>query len=369
MSRIVGRRRGGAVVEAGPYAGVDSDIARRMGGVIWLISALLTLAVLPLAGPTVPLGGLGWIVAAVSCLVAFGGAAMLLRRDRVSYGALLAGTYLALVQIGVVQWLAGGLEAPYWVLYVLPTMHVAAIHPPRRIAVFIVALIAATGAPLAYDGWDAATAAAFLLGVLLWVGTAVITYRLMREVRAQRVESQREEDHARRVARLDPLTGLSNRRAFDEAIGEQIAEARETGRPLSVLLADLDRFKQINDDYGHVNGDSCLRQVARAIQGCVRVTDACFRWGGDEFAVLLPTADSERADELCRRIRAEVQSSCRGPDGSPLSVSCGHTQLDEGMDAENLVAAADLALLTLKRARPEVGYSPAASGGSPTTFA
>jgi diguanylate cyclase (GGDEF)-like protein len=353
MSRIVALSgRGAATSEVGPYAGVDSDIARRMGGVIWLIGALLALAVIPLAAPTAPLGGLGWFVAAANCLVAFGGAAMLLRRDHVSYEALLVGNYLALVQIGVAQWLAGGLEAPYWQLYVLPLLHVAAIHPPRRIAVFIVTLVVAAGAPLAYDGWEAATAAAFLLGVLLWIGTAVITYRLMREVRAQRVESQREEEHARRVARLDPLTGLSNRRAFDEAIGEEIAEARRTGRPLSVLLADMDRFKQINDDHGHVSGDSCLRRVARTIQGSVRVTDACFRWGGDEFAVLLPTADAERASELCECIQAAVRSSCRGPDQSPLSVSCGHTQLEQGMDAHAFVAAADRALLTLKRARP-----------------
>ena len=334
------------------YAGVDADLARRMGGVIWLIGALLALAVIPLTPPTVPLGSLGWVVAAANCLVALGGAVLLLRRQRVSFEALLAGNYLALAQIGIAQWLAGGLEAPYWELFMLPTLHASAIHPPRRIALFMAAVVAAAGAPLAYGGWEAATAATFLLGILLWIGTAVITYRLMREVRGQRLKAQREEDHARRMARLDPLTGLSNRRAFDEAIGEQIAEAREMGRPLSVLLADLDRFKQINDEYGHVNGDSCLRQVARTIQGSVRATDACFRWGGDEFAVLLPTSDAERATELCERIRSAVNSTCQGPDGAPLSVCCGHTVLEDGMDANAFVAAADLALLALKRARP-----------------
>jgi diguanylate cyclase (GGDEF)-like protein len=363
MRRIV-PRQGGTVTG---YAGVNADLARRMGGVIWLTGALLALAVLPLTPPTAPLGGLGWIVAAANCVVALAGAALLLRRRDVTFNALLAGNYIALGQISVAQWLAGGLDAPYWELFVLPVLHVAAIHPPRRIVAFMAALVAAAGAPFAYDGWEAATAAAFLLNVLLWIGTAVITYRLMREVRAQRVKSQREEDHARRMARLDPLTGLSNRRAFDEAIGDQIAEARATGRPLSVLLADVDHFKQINDDHGHVNGDSCLRQVARTIQGSVRATDACFRWGGDEFAVLLPTADAERATELCERIQAAVDSTCRGPDGAPLSVSCGHTVLQDGMDADALVAAADLALLTLKRARPVAGQAPA-SGVAATAF-
>jgi diguanylate cyclase (GGDEF)-like protein len=334
------------------YAGVDPGIARRMGAVIWLVGLVLALAVLPFAPPTASsLGGLGWALAAADYLVAIGAVVLLLRRSSISYGALLAGAYVGVGQIVLAQWLAGGLEAPYWELLILPTLHVAAIHPPRRIVVFLVVLVAAAVAPLAYEGWDTTTAGLLLIGALLWAGTAVITHRLMREVRQQRIDSQREEDHAKRLARLDALTGLSNRRAFDEAIGEQIAEARLTGRPLSVLLADLDNFKQINDEHGHVNGDSCLRQVARTIQVSMRATDACFRWGGDEFAVLLPNADAARATFLCNRIRAAVRASCRGPDGAPLGVSCGHTELEPGMDAEELVVAADLALLGLKRSR------------------
>jgi diguanylate cyclase (GGDEF)-like protein len=336
---------------SGGYAGVDRDIARRMGAVIWLIGAMLAIAVLPLAPPTVPLGGIGWALVAANCLVAIGGAAILLRKATISYAALLAGAYVGLGQIVLAQWLAGGLEAPYWELFMLPVLHVSAIHPPRRLVLFMAVAIAAAAAPLAYDRWDSTTAGAFLLGVLLWVGIAVITNRLMREVRAQRVKSQREEDHAKRLARLDSLTGLSNRRAFDEAIAEQIAEARMTGRPLSVLIADLDNFKAINDEWGHVNGDSCLRQVARTLHNSVRATDACFRWGGDEFAVLLPGADAERASELCGRIRRAVRESCRGPDGAALGVSCGHTQLRREMDAQALVAAGDLALLEVKRSR------------------
>jgi diguanylate cyclase (GGDEF)-like protein len=214
---------------------------------------------------------------------------------------------------------------------------------------FFLVMLAAATAPLVYEGWRSETAAAFLLGALLWIGTAVITYRLMHELREKRLESRREEDHAKQLARLDPLTGLNNRRAFDEAIVEQISLARTTGRPLSVVLADIDSFKQINDDHGHVNGDSCLRQVARTIQVSLRATDACFRWGGDEFAVLLPDAGEQRAAELCDRIQAAVSASCRDPEGMPLSVSCGHTQLADGMGTRALLEAADLALLTLKR--------------------
>jgi diguanylate cyclase (GGDEF)-like protein len=337
------------MVMSGPYAGVSPGIARRMGGVIWLIGALLALPVMPLTPPTAAIGDTGWIVAGVNWLLAVAGAAFLLRRRRVSFNVMLAGSYLALAQIALAQWLAGGLDAPYWELYLLPALHVSAIHPPRRIVVFLAVLIGVAATPLAYEGWEASLAAALLLGALLCIGSSVITFKLMGELRAHRADSLRQEDHANRLARLDALTGVGNRRAFDEAIGAHIAAARRSGEPLSVLLADVDAFKQINDEHGHVNGDSCLRQVARTIQSSVRAGDACFRWGGDEFAVLLPNADAASAGELCERIQLAVTSSCRGPDGGSLTVSCGHTELRDGMGTHELIEAADLAMLTLKR--------------------
>jgi diguanylate cyclase (GGDEF)-like protein len=331
------------------YEGVDRELARRMVGFNWLVGSVLATVVLPLATPTHEIGNAGWLIVLGNALVALAGSALLLRLERVSYGVLLAANYLAMLQVGLTQWLAGGLNAPYWQLLILPVLLVSAIHPPRRIFPFFVALAATAAAPLVYEGFDSSFAATLVLGYLLWAGIGLITYRLMKELRAQRTENKRQEDHAKRLARLDPLTGLHNRRAFDEAIGEQVSLARTKAEPLSVLLADVDRFKQINDEYGHVVGDSCLRQVARTIQVSVRTTDACFRWGGDEFAVLLPNADTDRAAELCERIHSAVLTSCFDPDGSPLQVSCGYTELSEGMDMRQLLEAADLAMLTLKR--------------------
>jgi diguanylate cyclase (GGDEF)-like protein len=332
-----------------PYAGIDRGLATRMAAVFWLVGAVLVLTVLPLTPPTAAIGDAGWALVGASGLVALGGATLLLRRGRVGYSLLLAIGYVSVAQIALAQWLAGGIAAPYRQLYILPVLQIAAVHPPRRIVPFFATLLAAAAAPLFYDGWDQPRAAAFLLGALLWAGTAVIIYRLMRELREKRIESLREEDHAKRLARLDQLTGLNNRRAFDEALDEQISFARATGQPLSVLLADIDRFKQINDDHGHMTGDSCLRQVARTIQVSVRATDACFRWGGDEFAVLLPNADATRAAELCGRIQDAVLASCFDPDGVPLQLSCGHTELSDDMNTRELLESADLAMLTLKR--------------------
>jgi diguanylate cyclase (GGDEF)-like protein len=332
------------------YAGVDRGLATRMAAAFWGVSAVLVLIVLPLTPPTDAIGDAGWLIAGAIGVVTLGGALLLLRRGTAPYWTLMAVGYASVAQIAVAQWLAGGLQAPYRQLYILPALQIAAVHPPRRVAAFFAVLLAAAGAPLAYDGWESRPAAAFLLGALVWIGTAAITYRLMHELRETQLQSRREEDHAKRLARLDPLTGMSNRRAFDETLDEQIALARAHGQPLSVLLADIDGFKQINDDHGHVNGDSALRQVARTIQVSVRATDACFRWGGDEFAVVLPNADAVRAAELCERIQAAVLASCFDPDGVPLQVSCGHTELVDGMDTRRLLEAADVAMLTLKRA-------------------
>jgi diguanylate cyclase (GGDEF)-like protein len=331
------------------YAGVDRGLATRMAAAFWGVGAVLVLIVLPLTPPTEAIGNAGWLIAGAIGLVALGGALLLLRLGRASFSVLLAVGYASVAQIAVAQWLAGGVQAPYRQLYILPALQIAAVHPPRRVVPFFAVLLAAAGAPLVYEGWESRPAAAFLLGALVWIGTAAITYRLMHELRETQMESRREEDHAKRLARLDPLTGLNNRRAFDETLDEQIALARDIGQPLSVLLADIDAFKQINDDHGHMSGDSCLRQVARTIQVSVRATDACFRWGGDEFAVLLPNADAERATELCTRIHEAVLASCFDPDGVPLQVSCGHTELIDGMGTRELLEAADLAMLTLKR--------------------
>jgi diguanylate cyclase (GGDEF)-like protein len=338
-------------MKGNPYAGVDRGLATRMAAVFWMVGAVLILTALPLTPPTDAIGDGGWAVAAASAVLALVGSLLLLRRGNARFGALLAVGYLGIAQIALAQWLAGGINAPYRQLYILPALQIAAVHPPRRVVPFFAVLLGAAAAPLVYDGWDQRPAAAFLLGALLWTGLSVMTYKLMTELRRRQLDSHREHDHAKRLARLDPLTGLNNRRAFDETLDEQIELARATGQPLSVLLADIDGFKQINDDHGHMNGDSCLRQVARTIQVSVRATDACFRWGGDEFAVLLPNADAARAAELCARIQESVLASSFDPDGVPLQVSCGHTELTDGMDTQELLEAADLAMLTLKRGR------------------
>jgi diguanylate cyclase (GGDEF)-like protein/PAS domain S-box-containing protein len=163
---------------------------------------------------------------------------------------------------------------------------------------------------------------------------------------------QAEEDALRTSAARDSLTGLANRGSFDAAI----AAAWAQGKPLALLLLDLDAFKQINDRHGHQAGDAALRFVARTMLAHQRRNhDMAARLGGDEFALLLPETDAAGAETVAERLRAAVaaHASDATPDlaGLPISVSIGIAAQDPAAvpgGAEGLVAAADAALYRAK---------------------
>lgn len=113
--------------------------------------------------------------------------------------------------------------------------------------------------------------------------------------------------HWQAAARKDPLTGLANRSAFDSALTQAIAHARQTGETLSLMMLDLDAFKSINDRYGHAVGDQVLQRFAACLLAAARHSDSVARLGGDEFVMLCPKLDkASRIDEVCQRILAEV---------------------------------------------------------------
>jgi diguanylate cyclase (GGDEF)-like protein len=171
---------------------------------------------------------------------------------------------------------------------------------------------------------------------------------LMARVRAQRLEGKA----ASRLARVDALTGLGNRRAFEETVEREIARARRAGSPLSLLIADVDDFKQINDRHGHPIGDKCLRKVSAALRLSVRTEDMCFRWGGDEFVALLTETDLRGARLVGDRLRETVRAAGLGPGDAALELSCGVSELSELSTPQDLVAVADADLLLGKRAAP-----------------
>src|SRR5206468_3247613 len=135
----------------------------------------------------------------------------------------------------------------------------SAVHPPRRVLPYLGALIVCAEAPLVYDHWNGRLALSLSTEVAIWLALAFVGMALMSVVRAQRLGLRREGEAARRQARVDPVTGLLNRRAFDEMLAHAADRARVAGEPLSVLLGDLDDFKEINDRFGHLEGDRLLR--------------------------------------------------------------------------------------------------------------
>lgn len=161
--------------------------------------------------------------------------------------------------------------------------------------------------------------------------------------------------HARvaESALRDPLTGLLNRRFFDEAVETAHANARRAGTELSLIVLDLDRFSAVNNEHGHDVGDAVLRRVAKAIRSATREGDVVVRYGGEEFVVIAPATDGDGAVEAAERIRKAVAASgSELVDGRvvPITVSAGVASLVDETDGRGLFRAADSALLASKRA-------------------
>lgn len=195
-----------------------------------------------------------------------------------------------------------------------------------------------------------------------------VTEQLQYEERLYQYQLDLEEANARlkSLAATDGLTGLRNRAALNEALGEEAGRAARAGRPVSVILMDVDHFKAFNDAFGHPAGDEVLRGVAAVLRRTARSTDVVARYGGEEFALVLPDTDHAGAvvmAERCRRAVAAARWEHR-----PITVSVGvATQASDSSDPSALVKRADDALYRSKRAGRNrvthdstVGLSPAA---------
>lgn len=167
----------------------------------------------------------------------------------------------------------------------------------------------------------------------------------------QQVERlQKQLDVERRLAQIDPLTGIANRRAFAARLKSEIARSDRNGSPLSLVVWDIDHFKKINDNYGHPFGDDVIRCVAQVIDAHLRESDFCARYGGEEFVALLPDCDAEGARTLAEKISHAIQQSgcCLSVVGLKLTVSCGIASLHGPDRDETLFKRADDALYRAK---------------------
>ena len=188
-----------------------------------------------------------------------------------------------------------------------------------------------------------------LIGFTIWMARQIL--RPAAALEAQRSRLHELYESAREAALRDSLTGLGNHRAFQEAVARMVEGARRYGTEFSLVLMDIDEFKRVNDTKGHAVGDQLLAEVGELISITLRISDAAFRVGGDEFALLLPHTDAAGATILARRLLARgLEDRTNGFYRDPISFSAGVTSCPEfGNTRLELTAQADAALYRGKR--------------------
>lgn len=161
-------------------------------------------------------------------------------------------------------------------------------------------------------------------------------------------------DEVRKQANTDPLTGLANRKAFDDRLIDAATEAMETGSEFCLLFCDIDRFKAFNDNHGHQFGDQVLKLVARCLRDGIKGSDLAARYGGEEFAVLLPGCTMQNAVVIANRLRETIATRrlvrrSTGEDVGAVTISIGVGRFEQGEPIADLISRADKALYTAKR--------------------
>ncbi|MHB1051503.1 MAG: diguanylate cyclase [Thiobacillus sp.] len=172
-------------------------------------------------------------------------------------------------------------------------------------------------------------------------------------------ERVKTEERLQQLATTDTLTGICNRRCFDETLEREVSRAARLSSPLSLILFDVDRFKRINDTFGHPTGDQVLAQLAGAVGGAIRTIDLFARWGGEEFAIMLPGSDLNAGSLLAEKLRSMLEKQPFADVGQ-VTCSFGVAEYAPGDDIDGLIKKADLCLYRAKtsgRNRVEV-YTP-----------
>ncbi|HWL85480.1 MAG TPA: diguanylate cyclase [Polyangiaceae bacterium] len=196
------------------------------------------------------------------------------------------------------------------------------------------------------------------------VSTAVLTAKVRAACERSRAERRLRYDlrFAELHAMIDPLTGLFNRRHFETRLREASAYAKRHDQPFSIVMLDLDHFKSVNDTYGHETGDHVLAQFASAVRAVLRGEDLAFRYGGEEFVLLLHACDAERAADVAERLQKMLRNRpylFRDGASRPITFSAGVAAAlpAEGYGCAELISRADAALYRAKSAgRDRIAY-------------
>ena len=333
------------------YRGAQLEVIIRGAGFLWAVGAATALVLSIFFPPTAQIGWAGWLVVLplmVGGLVT--GVLCLMLKHRPSVATIHATSFTGAAQVALLAWLAGGGRAPYTQLLVLHDDRVGG--RPARAALRVGAdgchRSGALAAPLQHDRRTADR------------------HRAVAAVGHDADDLRGDEQHARaprtpegrgRCRRTRSRTWTRSRACPTAVRSTRRSPSRWSARrfdntPVSLLLCDVNQFKEINDNFGHTAGDDGAARDRQAPRGAVRTPDVAFRWAGDEFAVILRESDSVGGAARWRHACARRSCAyCRRPDGRPVTIGTGVAELTPGMSCEEVLVAADDALCSHKTQR------------------
>lgn len=216
----------------------------------------------------------------------------------------------------------------------------------RRAGAWVCGVVFAYVAAYVYINLQRWEPAEFTLGTFLNIVEVLtahwLLFRLYERSRAEAF------DELERLSETDKLTGLYNRSRLDSFLLHEIERHLRDRRPLTVILSDIDHFKHINDQHGHLNGDRALKVVAGLLSNHTRSSDICGRWGGEEFLIVCPDTNSDAASHVIRKIQMALNQT-ELPHGGAVTLSFGVATLGQEESADQLLRRADDALYQAKR--------------------
>jgi diguanylate cyclase (GGDEF)-like protein len=337
-----------------PLDPVDLRIGVRAAITAFFIAAaLIPVIALPIWKTITPIVIVAGSVVALACGMTF---VVLVRAGRVSQASLYVGDFLWIgLTAGLVAGSAGR-SSPFFLLYPMPVLHAGAFQRQSRLAIVSIAATGAFLAPLAYDTGH--TGMFIARAIMAVPPTLVVAWGFnvtLTTLRRQRREVSAAALHAEQQAQTDPLTGLGNYRLLWSTLERETSRARRHNQQFSLIVIDLDGFKTINDQVGHLAGDAVLRAVGVALRSELREEDVCCRHGGDEFAVIAIDAGDQQANELVRRLVDAITGLHAGSDlKHTIGATAGwatFSATDSG--PEELMRRADAMLLKRKYGRPD----------------
>jgi diguanylate cyclase (GGDEF)-like protein len=323
---------------------LDWVAAARYGGTMFIsagVLGLLSLA-LPNADDLVPLVAVSMSLAAIVL-----GVVAVVLRDRLSPAGIyaLSATAVACISAFAIHGhreMTADSILPAIGFYLWLVLFAGYFFPRRAVAPAIAVTAAAASFVVFAGGLDISLGTWFVMLSAFCLAGFVVSFLRQRVTRLLSILA--------RAARVDPLTGVLNRGGFEERFAQELARARRDSEPVTLLVADIDRFKQINDRFGHAVGDEVLQRVAEVLSESTRTPDVVARLGGEEFAVLLAGAGQDEGAEVARRIRHEMARTpppACGPVVVTVSIGVA-TFPDHGESRDSLFRRADAAVYAAK---------------------